>query len=244
MLDLDDTLFLERNYVRSGFQAVGEWVSARFSISDFALRAWRRFEEGCRGNIFDLVLEECARRPGADDIASMISIYRQHDPSIALLPDASEFLAFCRPRFPLALISDGFAEAQSRKLKALGIENSFAVVVLTGERPGWSKPNLPAFLHVQEQLGGSGEKFCYIADNPLKDFHAPRQLGWTAIRIRREQGIYSSFEAQPAAEPHSEIRNLGVLQNMLAALEGTARKQEPAAGGGRDGNVSVCQKRA
>jgi len=224
-LDLDDTLYLEADYVKSGFQAVGDWVKEHFAISDFASRAWRRFGEGCRGNIFDLVFEDCGCELDPNDIGSMISVYRQHSPAVRLLSDAAEFLEFSRDHFSLALISDGFVEAQKCKLKALQIEKYFAVTVLTGERPGWSKPNSPAFLHVQDWLGGPADRFCYIADNPLKDFYAPRQLGWATIRVRREAGIYSGFEAQPGWEPHAEVTSLGVLKHVLsAALEGAGHK--------------------
>ncbi len=216
MLDLDDTLFLERDYIRSGFTAVESWVNAHFPVADFSRRAYHYFEQGCRGNIFDIVLAECNCHPTAEDITAMISVYRRHDPMISLLPDAIEFLAFCKDRFRMALITDGPAEAQRRKVKSLGIEQYFTVRVLTGERPGWSKPNIHAFRHVEERLGSRGEQFCYIADNPQKDFHAPRRLGWIAIRVRREQGIYSALEAQSQAEPDCEIGDLGQLQSALS----------------------------
>jgi putative hydrolase of the HAD superfamily len=216
VLDLDDTLFLERDYVKSGFAAVESWVNAHFPVADFSRRAWQHFEQGRRGNIFDIVLAECNCHPSAEDIAAMISVYRRHDPIISLLPDAINFLTFCKDRFQMALITDGPAEAQRRKLKSLGVEQYFAVRVLTGERPGWSKPNVNAFRHVEERLGGQETHFCYIADNPQKDFHAPRCLGWTAIRIRREQGIYSALEAQSQAEPDCEIGDLGQLQSALS----------------------------
>ncbi|MGQ9635778.1 MAG: HAD family hydrolase, partial [Bryobacteraceae bacterium] len=56
--DLDDTLYLERDYVRSGFEAVGEWAKERLGIGDFTQRAWRWFQQGRRGDIFNQVLVE------------------------------------------------------------------------------------------------------------------------------------------------------------------------------------------
>ncbi len=218
MLDLDDTLFLERDYVRSGFQAVGEWVGDRFAIFDFGPRAFRKFVEGFRGNIFDIVLDECGCRSGAEDIAAMVSVYRLHHPTISPLPDAVELLTCCKDRFEMALISDGFPEAQRRKLKALQIEDYFATTILTGERPNWGKPSPHAFLHVEQGLGRAGKQFWYVADNPLKDFQAPRQLGWTTVRIRREQGIYSHLEATEQGKPHCEITDLRELQQVLATV--------------------------
>jgi putative hydrolase of the HAD superfamily len=36
IFDLDDTLFPERDFVFSGFQAVGDWLETNLSLSGFA----------------------------------------------------------------------------------------------------------------------------------------------------------------------------------------------------------------
>ena len=36
VFDIDDTLYLERDYVHSGFQAVGAWFQQEFEIDKFA----------------------------------------------------------------------------------------------------------------------------------------------------------------------------------------------------------------
>jgi len=43
VLDLDDTLYLERDYVRSGFKAVDQWLRMHKSFNDFYEEAWRLF---------------------------------------------------------------------------------------------------------------------------------------------------------------------------------------------------------
>jgi hypothetical protein len=35
VFDIDDTLYLERDYVRSGFEAVGRWAVKWIQIEDF-----------------------------------------------------------------------------------------------------------------------------------------------------------------------------------------------------------------
>ncbi len=215
VLDLDDTLFLERDYVRSGFGVVGDWVKERFQIGDFAERAYRYFEHGRRGDIFDAVLKEADCDASTTDITSMVDVYREHFPAISLLPDAADFLAFCHGRFTLALISDGPLNSQRKKLEALGIENLFSLVVLTGQWLGCSKPNPRAFRLIEDRLGSAGMQFCYVADNPAKDFQAPLELGWKAIRVRRELGLYSSSEAGSSLAPHGEVPDLWVLREIL-----------------------------
>lgn len=43
VLDLDDTLYPERDYVLSGFQAADAWVKARYDVGGFADRALALF---------------------------------------------------------------------------------------------------------------------------------------------------------------------------------------------------------
>ena len=52
VFDLDDTLYLERDYVRSGFRAVDAWLASR-GILGFFGEAWANFENGLRGKAFD-----------------------------------------------------------------------------------------------------------------------------------------------------------------------------------------------
>ena len=53
VFDLDDTLYLERDYVRSGFFAVGRYLEERHDLQGFESAAWQEFEAGRRGDIFD-----------------------------------------------------------------------------------------------------------------------------------------------------------------------------------------------
>jgi putative hydrolase of the HAD superfamily len=208
-------LFLERDYVRSGFSAVGTWAAARFGVEGFADRAYRYFLAGRRGDIFDAVLDELGCKAQGSEIQQMLNVYRQHEPVISLLEDAAEFLEFCQGEFVLALISDGPFDSQSRKLRALQIERFFAEVVLTDRWPGAGKPDPLAFRLIEERLGGDGMQFCYVADNVKKDFQAPRRLGWSTVRVRREHGLYASLEPAQDAKPHYEISNLSELKHLL-----------------------------
>ena len=61
--DLDDTLYLERDFVRSGFAAVGAWLATERGVRGFEACAWRLFEAGRRGDIFDRVLPRLGVAP-------------------------------------------------------------------------------------------------------------------------------------------------------------------------------------
>ena len=72
IFDMDDTLYLERDYVKSGFDAVG----LALDCPGFGTFCWERFLDGVRGNTFDLAL---AAFPGVHaEIRDLVDVYRRH----------------------------------------------------------------------------------------------------------------------------------------------------------------------
>ena len=57
VFDMDDTLFPEKEFVRSGFKEVDRYLQKKLSINNFFLRAWEKFSSGSRGFIFNQVLQ-------------------------------------------------------------------------------------------------------------------------------------------------------------------------------------------
>lgn len=196
VLDLDDTLYLERDYVRSGFRAVDRLARERVGIQGFGDACWRRFLNGDRGDIFDTVLLSRYGLADADLVGELVRVYRSHKPSIELLPDSVRFLGKAQSlALPLALITDGPQASQRAKIDALELGRYCSPIVVTAELgDGKSKPHPAAFERVQAALG-PGKRFCYIADNPAKDFVAPNRLGWMSIRIQRAGGLYREMTA-------------------------------------------------
>lgn len=218
VFDLDDTLYLERDYVRSGFQAVGQWLAERFGPCQFSERAWRLFEDGRRGDIFDCVLREVGLPQSL--VAPLVEVYRAHGPAISLPADAVSCLGRLADKTPLAMITDGNRVSQRQKLRALAIEPLFYPVVLTDEwGAGYCKPHPRAFRYVAEQLESAGARYIYVADNPNKDFQAPRALGWNTIRVRRPGGLHSAVESELDLRPDLEVANLEKLPEMIARLQ-------------------------
>jgi len=209
---MDDTLFLERDYVLSGFAAVDAVVANEHGLRGFAERAWRLFCAGARGRIFNEALKEMGLEPHSAGIARLVAAYRAHSPRIELTSDSRRFLNAARSRgLQIALVSDGPHVAQQAKVKALGLETLISPIVLTDAfgRDAW-KPSSRGYLEVFERLGGKQGDYIYIGDNPNKDFIAPNALGWRTIRIRRPQGEYALA---------SPLTNDGTPQREIASFD-------------------------
>lgn len=220
ILDLDDTLYAERDYVRSGFDAVGRYSARHLGHTDFGERCWHLFLDNRRERIFDDVLTELLGHADRNIISRLVDVYRNHSPQIALSDDAQRLLQRARADgAPLGLITDGHAVSQHAKLEALGLKQHLAAYVVTADLAGdRQKPHPAAFELLQQELGPAGH-FAYIADNPAKDFLAPNALGWLSIRIRRPEGIYSNDEAPSFNhEARGSITSLDEVNDLLRSL--------------------------
>ena len=195
VFDVDDTLYLERDYVRSGFWAVDRWARVHLGVAGVFERAWERFESGHRRTIFDEVVAELSLDPAS--IGTMVEVYRSHDPEISLLADSMAALETAASNgAPIAVVTDGPAASQWGKVRALGLDRWASLTVVTADLgPGRGKPHPAAFELVQDRLGHCGPDCAYVADNPAKDFAAPAALGWRTVRVRR---VGSLHEHQPS----------------------------------------------
>jgi putative hydrolase of the HAD superfamily len=220
VFDLDDTLFAEEQFVISGFRAVDAWLMSEHGIFGFLTRATALYSNGLRGRIFNVAILELGRIPSSALIKAMLGIYRDHKPTLTLLPDAEHCLNWARTRWRLALLTDGYQSVQQRKLAALDVAAHFACVVFTDSlgRAFW-KPSPAGFYRIMDQLHGAPQGFVYVADNPHKDFIGPRMLGWRTIRIRRAKGEYVTYDPSPAEAAEQQVRSLDELRELIGPAE-------------------------
>lgn len=225
VLDLDDTLYFERDYVRSGIAAVGEWLAAKRDIHGFTEAATALFADGRREFLFDAALAMLGVEASPTLIARTVYEYRRHRPQITLAPDASDFLDRVAD-FSLALVTDGGALAQRMKVSALRLrERSIFPIVYTDDwgRSFW-KPHLRAFSNVQALLAHC-RRFIYVGDNPAKDFLAPRALGWTTIQIARPERLHRQ---PPSSHDHAadfSVASFAEFDEALLRDLGSEREQ-------------------
>jgi putative hydrolase of the HAD superfamily len=215
--DLDDTLYLERDYVASGFKAVGVWAEAQLSLTEFGHVAWKLFEAGRRDRIFDIALQELGVREDRGLIQQMVAIYRGHKPAIALRDDVHDFLGGGYGLGGLAIITDGYREAQENKIAALRLDElGFSPIIVTDVwgRDYW-KPHPRAFRFIADGFDSKSVRFVYIADNAAKDFLAPNQLGWTTVQISRPCGLHAT---QPPTADHAAAMRIDSFDQLLDAL--------------------------
>ena len=81
-----------------------------------------------------------------------------------LMPHAREVLEYLKPRYRIYILSNGFAELQSRKMQSAGIAHYFDGVVLS-EDIGVNKPHRAIFDHALRVAGVTADRALMIGDN-------------------------------------------------------------------------------
>ncbi len=186
IFDLDDTLYDEKDYVRSGYKAVESYLGE----SGAADAMWKAFEEGKPA--IDAYLAAVGR--GSEKTACL-EVYREHTPEIKLREGAAELLTALKSKgVKIGIITDGRVSGQEKKLAALGLYDMADDIIITDSLGGvqFRKPNDISFRIMQNRWRIPFEQLIYIGDNPAKDFQAPNQLGMAHICFDNPNGLYYS----------------------------------------------------
>lgn len=184
IFDLDDTLYSEKEYVRSGYKAVSDFLGGGYEE-----KLWGYFEDNKPA--IDELLKEIGNFKIKD---SVLAIYRSHKPEIRLYEGVKELLAELHKKgIKIGIITDGRSEGQRNKIDALGLEEFADDIIITDELGGvqFRKPCDIAFRILQNRWRLPASEIIYVADNPSKDFQAPCQLGMRSIWFRNDDSIYS-----------------------------------------------------
>jgi len=222
IFDLDDTLYDEIDYCKSGFNAVADYLAtlpqapANDRIFDVF---WRQFSAGNRTKTFNTALDEMAIDYDDSLIRELIQLYRNHTPNITSPADSRQVLEKLSGKYTLALLTDGFLPAQRLKVRALKIEDYFRMVVYTEEigRDSW-KPSPAGFEKILQTLNADPISAAYVADNELKDFIAPNNLGMATIQLIRPNRIHTQTSTEPNAKANRKIHQITDLPNLLETL--------------------------
>ena len=199
IFDLDDTLFDEKEYIKSGFKAIAEYLCI-IGADD---RLWSYFEKG------KLAIDEYLEEIGVPEKKyECLAIYRSHIPKIELKHEIKTLIAKLKANgIKVGIITDGRPVSQRNKILALGLDVIVDDIIVTDELGGeqFRKPCDIAFRIMQRKWLLPFEQMAYIGDNINKDFQAPRQLGMRWFLVKNENALYLPQEHSIVAYEFSHI---------------------------------------
>ena len=222
VFDLDDTLYNEIEYCRSGFSAVAGFL-AELPNAPPAERIfgalWKQFTAGNRTKTFNAALDELGMSYDDKLIGELVNVYRSHIPAIELPADSLDVLHELSAKYTLALLTDGFLPGQQLKVQSLGIEIFFKCIVYTEQlgREFW-KPSPAGFEKIMQNLNARPENMVYIADNEKKDFIAPNKLGFFTVQLILSARLHTSDSTEPEAKAQFIIHKISELPALLDEL--------------------------
>ena len=179
VLDIDDTLYLERDCGRSGVTAPWAPGPAR----SWGSTAWASGPGPCSRRGFGArsstmpspaPASRTSARPRAPGSGRGLPVARTDH------RDAGRRRSVARPPAPArgaAVVTAGPLTSQHAKAEALQLSRWADLIVFTETLgPGRGKPHPAAFEQLEREVGLRGDRCAYVADNPAKDFVAP--IGW------------------------------------------------------------------
>jgi putative hydrolase of the HAD superfamily len=219
VFDLDDTLYLERDFVMSGYQAVAKYLAdsniCEFQ-SAFSCMAHAFATQG-RQTVFTALAERFPKT--STMLADLIEVYRQHSPAIGLFPGYLQLLQEFTRRYRLGIITDGLPAVQKRKVQALGLDGIMDKIIYT-----WTygadkeKPHPYSFSLMLESLQAKPDSALFIGDNPDKDCKGAHQAGMKCIQVQHPMvnGIRpgSTTDEEPEFVVETLLQVPPILQHM------------------------------
>lgn len=198
--DLDDTLYKEIDFFRSGVRFIFQkFLGMHLNFDSPFLRI--------DSDWFNYALKNTHLTPD-----QLRQEYWFHTPNLKLSTEARNCITKLKKQVhSLTIITDGRSRTQKNKLVALSIFNDFEMVVIS-EEIGTEKPCLINFQIIMDKF--PYKEYIYIGDNINKDFISPNKLGWETICLLDDgRNIHSQdFSLEKEFLPKKCINSLSEIK--------------------------------
>jgi putative hydrolase of the HAD superfamily len=217
VFDLDETLYNELTYVRSGFKAVSAFIEGTFNFP--AHESYRimvdDFNRHGRGKIFNNILALIGKE-NKGNIKKLISVYHLHTPNITLYKDA-KYVLMHYVNMPKYVVTDGNKIVQMKKSEALHLKKYVKKIFITHNYGlDKAKPSTYCFEKIAESENVKKNDICYFADNPYKDFINLKKEGYKTVRIIR--GFYKDIKVLKDYEAEYKIHSLYDMKKIIEKI--------------------------
>jgi putative hydrolase of the HAD superfamily len=210
VVDMDETLYDERQFVYGGFRAVAAYLARRLRADQTSI--YRSMVRHLRRCGRERALDEALKRLGAyskRNVRACLAVYRSHEPDLALYPDARRFFRRYR-NWPVYVVTDGNPRVQRRKARALGLERlARKVMVACAYGRNRAKPSPYVFRLIGRLEKVDPPEIVHIGDDPHKDFLNLKPLGFQTVRMLR--GRFKDVRLDRRHEAGHSVRSLDEL---------------------------------
>jgi putative hydrolase of the HAD superfamily len=147
---------------------------------------------------------------GIDDRAfagRFASDYLIHSPlKKALFPGVLDALEYLKKKYSLHIITNGFEEVQTTKIKANGLEKYFKTIT-TSEEAQAKKPKREIFLFALNKAGAKAEESLMIGDDYEVDIEGAKSVGIDQV-LYSQNGIDENWICTHVIKEFSQIKSI------------------------------------
>ena len=124
-----------------------------------------------------------------------------------LFPYAHEVLTVLKNKYTLHIITNGFEEAQHKKLKSADLSKYFSNIIIS-EHTGYRKPDVRIFHYASESVNASCSDCLMIGDGLVVDILGAKEAGWDTV-------YFNPAKIPHREKPTFEISSLDALMQIL-----------------------------
>ena len=218
VFDLDDTLYDQASFKKSGFRAVAAWCETSLKLEKAVVAAELEEIMECRGPSYPYMFDQLAEKMGLgkETVPEMVRVFVEHEPRIQCYDGVLEMLTRLMRTYRLGILTDGRADVQQRKIRALGLKEKMDEI-LYSDSMGLEKPDVDLFQWFEEKFKMPGFNMMYVGDNPKKDFYGAKLRNWTTVRVLT--GEYQNIDCASAFESFLEISSVINLRPLLISVK-------------------------
>lgn len=212
VFDLEDTLYQEIDFLKSGYHAVADYLTRSFGIHDLFAEMMDAYQAGEK-DVFQKVLDHHHLNIDKSELAD---VYRYHIPQIHLDSKVRSVLEQLQGRYHLSIITDGRPRTKRNIINALGLSVFFEWPdIYISDEVGHLKTAPYSFEKIMERYPDC--EYMYVGDNPAKDFLVPNRLGWiTVCLLDNGQNIHpQDFSLPEEYLPKKTINNISELVSLI-----------------------------
>ncbi len=182
-VDLDDTLFEEVEYVKSGFLEVSKYIAEinKTNSEEIFNQMVYQFNKYGRTGVFNRVMSFFEF--DIPSVSDMIVIYRNHKPNIQAYEGVYNAITNIRSIYNnIFVITDGVVEVQKNKVSALNLEKYIDGVIYCMEYNS-PKPSIISIEQYTQNILFDKSRSMMIGDDPFCDIECAYKFGINAVRV-------------------------------------------------------------
>ena len=175
--DLDNTLFDQSTYEFPVFEKIAALTAQYYGIDEkqYFSAMQSLYYENVKSDLFGKAFMKVSEKPSDWEsfvVQTILPVYRKYIPKILTLTSLGQVLLELVQTYDvkIVLITNGRVKTQQSKLKALGLEEFFDLLLISDQYlPVERKPSTHMFTETLKYFNISAEEMIFIGDDDLRD---------------------------------------------------------------------------